>query len=247
MTSAHSWCMVDFGTILVPLDLEHPSATALNHARALALRHGSAVLVACVIEQPKLLRAAENELRRLVATKLQGVRASTLVLRGDPRRVIPLLVEREGVKLIVAHPRAPIGSVMTAMLAIPVPVWSCARAKPFDDGFDVRSIACGVDFTAHDAPVIRWTTALAEDLGARVTLAHAAPSATHMRHVPDLPLGAGAFIGTGDDVAAVLDDAASKTSADLLVIGRRPASGTGGGHCLPISQRAHVPVLSVPT
>ncbi len=166
-----------------------------------------------------------------------------------------------------------IGSVTENILsAAECPIWSCGHlSEPggiTGPNLPRHHLMCGVNLTPSDYDTLRWAQAVAAEFGARLTLAHVTPGVEiygpgGYHDIPELKknlmaaaaqrmqkllektgVSAGTHIGSGN-VAKVLNDIAQQISAELLVIGRRPAPGMLGGHVYPIVSRSIIPVLAV--
>ncbi len=149
------------------------------------------------------------------------------------------------------------------------PVWTVARTQkaPAPD-LAIRHVLCALDFSAHDPATARAAAGLADAFGAQLTLAHVTPSVENYGpggsyELPDFKealvssatrqlnklrdethIKAEFFIGSGS-ISKVLHQAAEKTAADVLVIGRRASINRLGSNNYAIIRDSPVPVLSV--
>lgn len=264
-----------FDKLLVPIDFAEPPV-ALKNARAIARRFGAETVLLHVVppmisnrpvDVDQALPAQRAKLDELARDAFDGARS--ILLHGDPARMIVETAARENVKLIACHPRAPIGSVTAVVLAFAaVPVWSCPDSLARED-LDVCDVLCGVDFTPHDHPTIDWAKAMTKEFGARLTLVHATPSAVRFGpggHLERPELAKRYFdearvrmhelardvttvecdtrIVSGD-IADVLSELSDESGHALVVIARRPANGMLGGSAQRILEKAHAPALAV--
>jgi len=278
--------MLDFGKLLLPLDLEEPSMPAVQQAAALAHHYGSEIVIVHAIRPLSYLgfhwdaavdyvRRERQKIEATLAGEMDGLEVRSVLRKGDPARIIVETAMEEKVGAIVVGPHAYtgmagrlLGSVTEKILsAAHCPVWACGHLekKPV---LPLRSVVCGVNFTAHDITTVRWAAAMAAEFKASLTLAHVTPGVeiygpggyheiptlknalvnAAMQRMHKLQEQAGVmaatFIGSGD-VGKVLSEAARGHGADLLVIGRRAAPGTVGGHCYSIITKSNIPVLAV--
>jgi nucleotide-binding universal stress UspA family protein len=191
--------MLDFSRILLPIDLEEPSLTAVHQAAALARRFHSQLLVVHVISRlsylglhshshgdqlPAEIKAAEDRLDSAILPELAGLSVRREVFQGNPTRLIPKIAQDEKQGLIVmgshgwgALTATLIGSVSGAVLqGTHVPVWTAPPGLQAGAEVQVRTILCGVDFTDSDGHIVQNAAALAKTFGAKLVLAHVTPS-----------------------------------------------------------------------
>jgi nucleotide-binding universal stress UspA family protein len=149
------------------------------------------------------------------------------------------------------------------------PVWTGAHVEDGSAGeLAIRHVLCAIDLSEHSRNTICWAAQLAEDFGARLTLAHVTagvemfgPGGTYVvpefkeelrqyatEHIAklqqEMSTHADVFIGSGS-VPKQLNLAAQQTNANLLVIGCRPANGRLRANAYSIVRESSVPVLSV--
>ena len=258
--------------ILLPLDVDRPSAVALNHARLLSRRFDAPVVAVYVLDPRFAISAddAQKKLWQIVAGDDNSMPITTLVESGDPKEILRGMADRHAADLTVIGPQAAVGSMTEPLLATTRLVWSSARAPAFRS-LDVENVICGVDFTPHDVAAIEWSVAAARTFGARLTLAHVTPSAALFGpggslDAPELkralvesatarlrslvaaaPAQTQSMIGSGERIDEVMNALIAELASPLLVIGRRPSAGILGGQCAQITAYSNVPVLSVPT
>ncbi len=285
--------MLNIKKILLPLDLEDTSLPVAVIRQAVSLAHHfhSEIIVLhvvtpltygsageTVLEQIEHDAAAEREkLKECLGSDLNGLSARSLVCKGDPAREILRTAADERIDLIVMpthgygrYERFLVGSVTMKVLHNgKCPVWTGAHVENVPgQAFAIRNVLCAVDFSTHSQKTVRWAHDMANEFGARLTLAHATPGVeiygpggTHvltdmkrelvdgsMRQMAKLQqeLGTKAevFIGCGD-VPKVISQAAKETNADLLVVGSRSLDQRFGNTGYGIVRESHLPVFSV--
>ncbi len=199
------------------------------------------------------------------------------VLRGDPAQVIVGQASNCGADLIVMPTRgrgllrgAVLGSVAAKVLReAPCPVWTGMRAANGTDKTSPMRILCAVALAPQSERVVRWASDVARRLRGALTIMHAEPQlelppecrfeaewrvelGRMLRtQLAQLQERAGAIASValreGKPTKAVAEVAA-ELRADLLVIGRSPASrirGHLGTTAYGIVRRSPCPVLSV--
>ena len=190
--------MLDFGRILLPLDLEEPSLPAVYQAAALSRHFHSEILILHVIRPLSYLgihelghggllaesiKRAEARLDHYVAAELTGIAIKRLLLNGDPARLIIQTAHDQNVRLIVMGPhgfgaveRLFVGSVTAKVLHdAECPVWTAVHSEqqPPHIPAKPRRIACAVDLGTQSGDVLRWATKLSQEFGAPLTIIHA--------------------------------------------------------------------------
>jgi nucleotide-binding universal stress UspA family protein len=132
----------------------------------------------------------------------------------------------------------------------------------------IGNVVCAVDFSTHSPKTVRWAQDMANEFGARLTLAHVTSGVeiygpgghtvlTDMKRElvngareqmvriqQEAGTTADVFIGSGD-VPKVMRQAAAETKADLLVVGCRSADRRFGNTAYGIIREAQIPVLCV--
>ena len=224
----------------------------------------------------KLLRLAQRNLDAALKPELNGLTVKRMLVEGDPARTIVRTARDEKVDLIAmpthgygAIRRFLLGSVTSKVLHdSECPIWTGAHLEegPARE-FAIRNIVCAIDLSAHSPKTVQWAAQLADEFGARLTLAHitaggdvygpdgfdfgpawrkglirsAAEQIAKLQQ--EMGTKAEVFIESGD-VLKLLDQAAKQNEADVLIIGRPPQGrlrATGYG----IIRESHIPVLSV--
>jgi nucleotide-binding universal stress UspA family protein len=134
--------------------------------------------------------------------------------------------------------------------------------------FAIRNVLCAVDFSPRTHKTVLWAAQMANEFGARLTLAYVTasvelwgPGGNYVDPVwkellvggasqylaalqQELGIKCDVFIGSGD-VPKVLCQAAKQTKADLLVTGCYPYGGHLRTHGYAIICAVPVPVLNV--
>jgi len=279
--------------ILLPLDLEETvlPVIVIRQAAALAHHFHSAILVLHVVRPltyvaggdtareliEREVASEEEKLKKCLGSELNQLSVRRLVVKGDPALEIFRTVAEQKIDLIVmpthgygAYERFLVGSITAkVLLNRECPVWAGAHVEGTpDQPFAIRNVLCAVDFSTHSPKSIRWAQDLANEFGARLTLAHVMPGVeiygSGGHHVlidmkrelvngamkrmakiqEELGTKADVFIGSGD-VPKVMSQAAKETKADLLVVGCRSLDHRFGNTAFGIIRESHVPVLSV--
>jgi nucleotide-binding universal stress UspA family protein len=221
---------------------------------------------------------AEKRLEGFLEGTLNGPRVTRVVIEGDPATSIVDYAAGENSDLILmpTHGYGPfrrllLGSVTAKVLhGADCPVWTSAHVEaPAPPPAGLKHIVCAVDLGAHSATVLGWAAWLASEYRARLTLVHVValdPRTEayyfspewrgHLIHaakqdLEKLQAGAGTdapvHLELGD-VHRAIRTAAESLEADLLVIGRSPASGVAGrlaSHAYAIIRDSPCPVISV--
>jgi nucleotide-binding universal stress UspA family protein len=285
--------MLSFKKILLPLDLEESvlPAIVIRQAAALAHHFQSEVLVLHVVKPLTYLAGGntvrelierdvaseEEKLKECLGSELNGLLVRRMVVKGDPAHEILRTVADQKIDLIVmpthgygAYERFLVGSVTAKVLHNGgCPVWTAAHVEGGPgQPFAIGSVLCAVDFSTHSQKTVRWAQDVANEFGARLTLAHVTPGVEiygpggyHVLADMKQELVDGArkrmcklqeevgtkgevFIGTGD-IPKVMSQAAKETKADLLVVGSRSLDHRFGNTAYGIIRESHTPILSV--
>jgi nucleotide-binding universal stress UspA family protein len=288
----------NFDKLLLPVDFQNPSLGVVHQAAALARHFHSQIVILHVVTPlsysagalkgsyvpasrddllAELLKQAQEDLDRTLRPELQGIDVKRILLKGDPALCIVQTAKNEKANLIVmpTHGYGPfrrflLGSVTAKVLHDSVcPVWTGAHIEePLAADFAIRNILCAIDLTDHSRKTLSRAAHLADELGARLTLAHVTSGLElyDSGSVPVIPewkamlvkvageeiaklqqevgTKAEVFIDSGD-VPTVLSRAVKDSKADVLVIGRRTPGGHLGGSGYGIVREAQIPVLSL--
>jgi nucleotide-binding universal stress UspA family protein len=209
---------LDIQRILHPTDFSDFSRRAFEHARALAVRHDAALTVLHVVadtmmpanegaflaaplldgEAPEAVRF---ELAALVApARKAGLRVDTVVREGAPSAQIVALAGELPADMVVmgTHGRAGfqrwvLGSVAeTVLRRVRCPVLTVpAHATAHPDPLVFERILCATDFSPASVAAMRYATALAEESGACLLLAHVLDPENLRGHAPRWAAGGG--------------------------------------------------------
>ncbi|MFN9296747.1 MAG: universal stress protein [Acidobacteriota bacterium] len=127
--------------------------------------------------------AHASQLRSFAAEYFPAEAHAQLIRRGEPSAVIQDFVQHNGSDLIMmpTSGRGPlrrllIGSVVAKVLHdVSCPVWTAAHFTEAGatSHWPVRSILCAVSLGEESAPLIKAANAVAQSLGAKLTLFHA--------------------------------------------------------------------------
>jgi nucleotide-binding universal stress UspA family protein len=163
-----------------------------------------------------------------------------------------------------------LGSVTTKVLGQKeCPVWTGAHTENQSaNDFSIRNILCAVDLGPHSQAAVSWAGQLATEFGAHLTMSTVtqsmaifAPGGSWVnpkwqqdlvddasRRLAELQRSSGVkadlLVGSGD-VPKVLNQMATQTKADLLVLDCYPSSGNLRIHAYAIITTMSIPVLSV--
>jgi nucleotide-binding universal stress UspA family protein len=165
-----------------------------------------------------------------------------------------------------------LGSVTAKVLQeSPCPIWTGAHLEdPPAREFSIRNVLCSVDLTEHSGHTVSVAAAIAATVDATLRLVHITtsveswgPGGSYVdpkwkqaivgiatkeiaRIQQDAGTKAEVIIDSGN-VAQLLNRAAAKTNADVLVIGHRPGRSHLGdnGNGYGIITQSQIPVLSV--
>ncbi|HUA86226.1 MAG TPA: universal stress protein [Bryobacteraceae bacterium] len=257
-----------FRRILCPTDFSERSRGAAHVARALAHRFLSEIVLLHIAPAgaTRARRAeAERKLGEIVTEDLEGCVVSPCIIFGEAADEIVKFSRdhRSDLLLMATHGnsafrRFQIGSVTTRVLyAADCPVWTSAHLEdwPAVDAIPLRSILCALDFGPRSCGALNWSSRLAQEFEAKLTLAHVVaargdyfaedPLLTLRRQQEKLRVPAEVRVLEGRP-AAMLSDLAEEIAADLTVIGRTHAASPGlGASAYAIIAHSPCPVLSV--
>lgn len=191
--------MIEFRSIICPIDFSDFSRRALSHAVAMARRYEGRVTLLHVMPElpsiiafplsadPPLLDPATRgglceELHEFAGPAREQVPMDVVVLEGDPARQIVEQARERHADLVVmgTHGRSgferwALGSVTEKVLRkAPCPMLTVPRAAgPVEAGDPrFRRILCAVDFAPPSLQAVKQALSLAEESKARLTLLH---------------------------------------------------------------------------
>ena len=289
--------MLAIAKILLPVDFSDRAIDTVRFALPVAERFHSDLILLHVLQPyhefggvelagalltDLIVQRTEDAQRRIqdfLSEELSGRPVRRLLLEGDPAREIVECARREEAGLIMmpTHGYGPfrrllLGSVTAKVLHdADCPVWTTAHGEAMETaGTPLKRILCGVDLTPASIRALTWSTQLAADTGADLTLVHAVAdldprtqgyyfspewrkfmvdnaekeiAALQQKAGTNAPL----LLTTGPPAEMICEEA-RKTRADLLVIGRGGESGILGrltSHAYSIIRQSPCPVLSV--
>jgi nucleotide-binding universal stress UspA family protein len=214
---------------------------------------------------------AQAELDRFLCSELEGCNVKRVLLEGDPAERIVEYAHAEHVDLIVmpthgygTFRRFILGSNTAKILHdAECPVWTGVHLQdaPHHGPVAVRSILCAVDLGPQTCRTLAWAAGLQREFGASLKVIHAmacrdeAAAAALERSVREeigrfeksAGMDAELLLATGD-ASTMVCEAAGRTCADLLVIGRGSAAGGFGRlrtHAYAMIRQSPCPVVSV--
>lgn len=195
--------MLEFKTILFPIDFSERCRGAAHYVEALAGRFRSRVILLHVVEttigQPGdldfggLATSVDWESRLTRSQRLldqfmadeQFLSIERMLETGDPARTIIRIARSERADLIMlpthgygGFRRFILGSVTAKVLHdADCPTWTGVHmeAAPPLDAIQVRRIVCAVDLTPRSEAVIAAASDLADEYGAELALTHVVP------------------------------------------------------------------------
>jgi len=288
--------MLNIKKILLPVDFPNPSLNVVHQAATLAHHFHSEIVMLHVVTAlshaagvpqdstglarwdllAKIIRAAGKNLDPSLGPELEDLTIKRLLVKGGAAQAIVRTAEEEKADLIMmpsfgrTFSQFLLGSVTAKVLhGTECPVWTDAHVEESPvQKLAIRNVMCAVDFSPCNHRTVSWAAQMAEDFGARLTLAHVTagieiwgPGGSSVnpewkevlvgyasQHIAELQQNMGikadVFIGSGD-VPKVLSQAAKQTKADLLVTGCNPYSGHLRTHGYAIICAVPIPVLSV--
>jgi len=194
---------VRLSKILLPVDFSARSIAAAHHAKTLACRFHSELILAHIFEfqdlvtsggetgvPPQLFEerriASRGMLKEFCADEFRNMPVRRMLLEGDVARSIVDLAHAEHMDLIVIPThgygrfrRFILGSVTAKILHdADCPVLTgvhLEEAPPLDPIF-FRKIVCAIDFDSAGEKALRWAAEFAAEFNAHLILVHALPS-----------------------------------------------------------------------
>jgi len=191
--------MLPFRQILFPVDFSEPCKAMAPQVIQMAHHYNCPVTLLHAYELPAAFYGELGPIDVMIPADLEGAHASQLrsfaaeyfpaeahaqlIRRGEPSAVIQDFVQHNGSDLIMmpTSGRGPlrrllIGSVVAKVLHdVSCPVWTAAHYTEAGatSHWPVRSILCAVSLGEESAPLIKAANAVAQSLGAKLTLFHA--------------------------------------------------------------------------
>jgi nucleotide-binding universal stress UspA family protein len=213
----------------------------------------------------------ERELNGFLIDELAGCRVKRVAVEGDPAQRIVEYAHQESTDLIVmpthgygTFRRFIVGSNTAKVLHdAECPVWTGVHIQdaPLQGDISINRILCAIDLGPQTCRTLTWAAGLQRAFGARLTVIHALacaddPAAESLeqsvrqevhRFEKTAGMEAEVFLEAGD-ASKVVCEAAGRTCADLLVIGRGSAAGGFGRlrtHAYAMIRQSPCPVVSV--
>jgi nucleotide-binding universal stress UspA family protein len=212
---------------------------------------------------------AAKELDQFLADELAGIPTRRLVLHGDPAAEIVRFAHAEPVDLIAmpTHGYGPfrrfiLGSNTAKVLHdADCPVWTGVHLDEAPDAAHVslQTILCAVDLGAHSDKTLAWAASLQRTFGAHLIVMHAVAAHSdapgiqeaareELKHLQrTVGVDADLLLETGEPARAICA-AATRTAANVVVIGRGSAAGDFGRlrtNSYAIIRQSPCPVVSV--
>jgi nucleotide-binding universal stress UspA family protein len=196
---------------------------------------------------------------------LAGVDVRKIVVTGDPAARIVEFAHREKPDLIVmpTHGYGPfrrflLGSVAAKVLHdVDVPVWTGAHLQKGSQPMWKRigRVICAIDLRTAEAPLV-WARDFASEFKSELIIVHAvhepqvsaAEAHEYIQCLQRKLSVPGEILIEEGNPAQVVQAAANRRNADLVVIGRSPREGVSGRlrtNAYPIVRDAPCPVVSV--
>ena len=220
-----------------------------------------------------VVERAQADLEQALRPELDGIAVTRLLLRGNPATEIVETARNRNVGLILMSTGGvSLGSVTAKVLREShCPVWTGVHLEDTAArDFSIRHILCSVDLSPHSRHTVSRTAELAAVVDARLTLIHITSSVESFgpggsyvdpvwkekllrsanEQIAQLQLEVGTnaevIIDSGN-VPELLNRAAERTKADLLVVGHSPGRSHLGdnGEGYGIIRESRIPVLSL--
>jgi len=283
--------------ILLPVDFSDRALGAARYAAAIGRLCGSSITLLHVLQPPHYEFAAlevggpmlselfanrsvqvRQQLDGFLTEELEGLPVERVLIEGDPARKIVEYAHDKRMNLIVVptHGYGPfrrfiLGSVTAKVLHdADCPVWTGVHLEhaPPVTSIPFKDLLCAVDLGPQSCKVLSWAARTAAEVGARLTVVHAAPCLWIQEQETDnsvreslkqqarqeierldveRPAECDILIESGDP-PAVVRRVAETLRADLLVIGRGSAAGVFGRlrtNAYAIIRESPCPVVSV--
>jgi nucleotide-binding universal stress UspA family protein len=263
--------MLPFKKILFPVDLSEQSRGAARYVEAIAGRFNAPVTLLNASDPQYNDLLLDNPVRRrerldtFLGEDFEYLKVERVLTAGDPATSIVSFANEGHFDLIMmpthglgGFRRFLLGSVTAKVLHdADCPVWTgvhLEKAPPLEK-IVFRNFLCAVNLDPHSKLVIDCATELADEYRAALTVVHVVPL---MDDTESIKWQIGEWLGIAaerttmriesGEIASTVAVVAAETEADLLVIGRNPASGTFGrlrtdGYS--IIRKSPCPVISI--
>ena len=227
----------------------------------------------------QVIQYAQRSLDRQLPPDFDGIAVTRVLLRGDPAGEIVETARNRNVDLIVMAThghgtlyRLLLGSVTAKVLhETQCPVWTGAHLGDAPTGeFSIRRMLCSVELNGHSRHTVSLAAAIAEAVGATLTLVNITssvefygPGGSHVdrawketivgmatEELGKIQQATGTsfeVIIESGNVTELLNQVAERTKADVLIIGHIPGRSHLGdnGNGYGIIRQSQIPVLSV--
>ncbi len=192
--------MLNIKKILLPVDFPNTSLRVIHQAATLAHHFHSEIVMLHIVtalshaagvpeDGPELAgwdllaeitRGAEKNLDQSLGSELSDLAIQRVLVKGSTAQAIVQTAQEEKADLIMmpsyghTFDRFLLGSVTAKVLQGTVcPVWTDAHVEESpEQKFMVRNVLCAVDFNPYDHKTVSWAAQMADEFGARLTLAH---------------------------------------------------------------------------
>jgi nucleotide-binding universal stress UspA family protein len=240
--------MLPLKKILVPVDFSERCSGAVRHARELALRFDSELILVHVLPPlhaefgaleiagtmlVEVYRAraeqAGRELEAFEAQSLAGLKVRRLILSGDPATRIVECAREESAGLITmpthgygGFRRFILGSNTAKVLHdADCPVWTGVHVEEAPSpGHPFREVLCAVDLGPQSARTLAWASWLQREFGGHLTLIHAIAAHSESMAEPDLSWRANILEIAEEELLRLQRE--SGATADLLLEAGEP-------------------------
>jgi nucleotide-binding universal stress UspA family protein len=243
--------MLPFKKILFPVDFSEQSRGAARYVEALAGRFNSSLTLLNASDPQYNDLLLDNPARRrerletFLGKDFEYLQVERILTTGEPASSIVSLAKAGHFDLIMmpthglgGFRRFLLGSVTAKVLHdADCPVWTGVhldQAPPLEK-IVFKNFLCAVNLDPHSKVVVDCAVELADEYRAKLTVIHVAPLMTEGESIK---WQIGEWLGTAaertsvriesGEIASTIAVVAAETEADLLVIGRNPASGAFG-------------------
>jgi len=243
--------MLPFKKILFPVDFSEQSRGAARYVEALAGRFNAALTLLnashpqyndLLLDSPARRR---ERLETFLAKDFEYLNVERVAVEGEPAVNIVEYANAGHFDLIMmpthglgGFRRFLLGSVTAKVLHdADCPVWTGVHLEraPALEKIVFKNFLCAVNLDPHSKQVLDFATELADEYRAKLTVVHVAPMPSDAESIKwqiGEWLGISAERATvrveSGEIASTVAMVAAETEADLLVIGRNPASGAFG-------------------
>jgi nucleotide-binding universal stress UspA family protein len=279
MKAAHAKTRIQLKNILFTTDFSAAATLAAPYAEALAQRYGAKVYALHVhpptvnpmtapaswLRLEEAERNAEREQKKYLTNMFPGIQSEVLIKEGPLGQNIQILIESNGIDLIVMGTRGRSGiaklllgsSAEEVFREVPCPVLTVGpHASDMPKRGEFTNIVYATDFTIESLAGAPYAILLAQEFQANLTLLHVIQEQKvgELVHAGELETGSLSllhnliepeeklwctprFAVEQGPAAETILEVAQRTHADLIVLGVRRASGVPGA-------ASHLPVAT---